>query len=210
MSAPEISPRLIGIAGPSCAGKSELARRLAEQLSAPVLPLDSYYYDLSHLAPAERGQQNFDAPQMLDYDLFLRHLAELSQGREIARPIYDFSSHCRTGQADIVRPGRFLIVEGLFLFYWEAVRTLLKARVFVDLDEQSCLQRRLRRDVQERGRTPESVKAQFAGTVRPMAEKYITPTRRFADLIVRGDDPLEKSVAAVMALLNLSGNTGNL
>jgi uridine kinase len=194
-------PQLIGIAGPSCAGKSELARGLARALSAPILPLDGYYLDLSHLSTDERARRNFDMPDVLDHELFVRHLTELHQGHEIARPVYDYATHCRTGQVETVRPTPFLIIEGLFLFYWEAVRDLLALRIFVDLDDQSCLERRLVRDVQQRGRTAESVRTQYSETVRPMAEKYIGPTRTFADLVLRGDAPLEDSVAAVLVLV---------
>ncbi len=193
-------PCLIGIAGPSCAGKTELARRLATSLPAPILSQDSYYPDLSHLALAERAQCNFDLPEVLDSALLVQHLTALRHGDEIARPIYDFATHTRGGQVEIVKPAPFIVVEGLFLLYWEQVRKLLSVRVFVDLDERSCLERRLLRDVKERGRVPESVRRQFAETVLPMAKKYIQPTRSLADLVVRGDAPLEESVAAVSAL----------
>jgi uridine kinase len=192
-------PYLIGIAGPSCAGKSELTRQLSRLLSATVLPLDSYYRDLSHLPLEERACQNFDTPEAIDHQLFAEHLEALAAGREIRRPVYDFATHSRTGQTETVRPERYIIVEGLFVLYWEDVRRMLTTKVFVDLDDRACLDRRILRDVKERGRTPESVILQFSETVRPMAEKYIRPTRAFADVAVCGDDPLEASVAAVVA-----------
>ncbi|MFB3813175.1 MAG: uridine kinase [Terriglobales bacterium] len=191
-------PYLVGIAGPSCAGKTELSRHLARLLSATILPLDCYYFDLSHLPPEERARNNFDIPTALDHDLFLQHLEALNRGEEIARPVYDFARHCRSGQVEIVEPGRYIIVEGLFVLYWEDVRNTFGTRVFVDLDDKSCLDRRIVRDVEERGRTPESVIWQFTETVRPMAERYIRPTKQFADVVVRGDCPIEASVAAVM------------
>ncbi len=194
-------PFLIGIAGPSCAGKTELSRRLSVLLAAPVLPLDGYYLDLSHLPPAERMQCNFDLPEVLDHDLFVRHLTALGQGHPISRPVYDFATHLRTGRLQAVSPAVVILVEGLLLLHWEEVRNLLSLRVYVDLDDQSCLERRLLRDGKERGRSPESVRRQYAETVRPMAEKYVYPTRSFADLVVRGDAPLEDSAAAVMARL---------
>jgi uridine kinase len=197
MSAPQ--SYLIGIAGPSCAGKTELSRHLARLLSAAVLPLDCYYFDLSHLPLSDRARSNFDVPDALDHELFLSHLTALHQGHEIPRPVYDFATHSRTDKVDIVKPGRFIIVEGLFILYWEDVHHVFGTKVFVDLDDKSCLDRRIQRDVKERGRTPESVIFQFSETVRPMAEKYIRPTHRFADLVVCGDDPIDRSVAAVMA-----------
>ncbi len=190
---------LIGIAGPSCAGKTELSRQLARLLSAAILPLDCYYFDLSHLPLQERARQNFDVPDALDHDLFLKHLTMLNRGEAIPRPVYDFATHARTGRVEIVQPGRFILVEGLFVLYWEDVRQTFGTKVFVDLDDKTCLDRRILRDVKERGRTPESVVLQFTETVRPMAEKYIRPTHAVADLVVRGDDPIDASVAAVMA-----------
>ena len=214
MSSPVSKPYLIGIAGPSCAGKTELTRRLARLLSSPqhadsaragdpvsvaVLPLDCYYPDLSHLPPAERARHNFDQPTAFDYALFHAHLSALASGRPVERPVYDFATHTRTAQLEVIRPGRYLLVEGLFVLYWPPVRALLATKVFVDLDDRQCLERRIARDVAERGRTAESVIAQFNQTVRPMAEQFIRPTHQFADLIVRGDDSLDASVAAVMA-----------
>ena len=192
-------PYLIGIAGPSCGGKTKLARHLSRRLSAVILPLDCYYFDLSHLPLAERAHSNFDVPEALDRELFLAHVAGLSQGQEIPRPVYDFAIHSRTGRVEIVKPGRFVIVEGLFGLYWEEARKLFRTKVFVDLDDKSCLERRIARDVRERGRTPESVLQQFNETVRPMAETYIRPTQSFSDLTVRGDDSIDHSIAAVMA-----------
>ncbi len=195
----EVKPYLIGIAGPSCAGKTELSRHLARLLSAAILPLDCYYFDLSHLPLEQRARHNFDIPSALDHDLFLQHLQMLHRGEPAPRPVYDFATHSRTGRVEVVKPGRFIIVEGLFVLYWEDVRNTFATRVFVDLDDKTCLDRRILRDVKERGRTPESVILQFTETVRPMAEKYIRPTHAFADVVVCGDDPIDASVAAVMA-----------
>lgn len=192
-------PYMIGVAGPSCAGKTELAERLSVLLPAPVLALDNYYLDYSERPLNERAQLNFDIPESLDHDLFRAHVLALSRGEEIARPVYDFTSHTRTRATKPVKPGPFVIVEGLFVLHWEDVRSLLDTRVFVDLDDRTCLGRRIFRDVNERGRTPESVIIQFSQMVRPMAEKYVRPTRSFADVVVFGDDPIDASVAVVMA-----------
>jgi len=195
----DAKPYLIGIAGPSCAGKTELTRHLTLSLSAAVLPLDCYYVDLSHLPLAQRAQHNFDHPDSLDHMLFRAHLKALARGESVERPVYDFATHSRTAATNQIRPGRFVLVDGLFVLFWDELRELLHTKVFVDLDDKLCLERRIVRDVRERGRTPESVIAQFNRTVRPMAEAYIRPTHGFADVVVRGDDPIEASVAAVMA-----------
>ncbi len=192
-------PYMIGIAGPSCAGKSELSRHLAARLPAIVLPLDCYYLDLSDRPIEERAKFNFDEPGALDHDLFLRQLLALAEGKEIKRPVYDFSIHTRIKQTELVKPGRFVVVEGLFVLYWEDVRALFGTRVFVDLPDAPCLERRIVRDVRERGRTPDSVCRQFAETVQPMAALHVRPTKAFADLAIPGDNPIKNSVEAVLA-----------
>ena len=191
-------PHLIGVAGPSCAGKTELARAVADRLHAPIISLDSYYVDLAHLPFEERPRTNFDVPESLDKDLLVNQLRQLSRGEEIHVPVYDFTRHVRASDTRCVRAWEFVIVEGLFALYWQELRALLKTTVFVYANDDICFARRLERDVRERGRTSESVREQFDSTVRPMAERYILPTRRFADLVLSGTDPLEQSVATVL------------
>ncbi len=192
-------PYLIGIAGPSCSGKSELSRYLARALGAEVLALDSYYVELAHLPLEERARRNFDLPEALDHGLLAAQLAALAEGRTIEKPVYDFARHTRAPQVEIVHPGEFLIVEGLFALYWEEIRRLMGTRVFMEASDEVCLERRLERDIRERGRTRESVLEQYRTTVRPMAEQYILPTRGFADLVISGVEPLERTSAAVLA-----------
>lgn len=189
---------LVGVAGPSCAGKTELSRHLAARLGAVVLPLDCYYFDLSDRPLEERVRFNFDEPQALDHSLFLSHVSALKAGREIARPVYDFATHTRTKSVQPMLPSRFVVVEGLFVLYWEDVRSLFGTMVFVNLPDEPCLQRRIFRDVRERGRTPESVRRQFAETVQPMAAQYVHPTMAFADLTIPGDNPIQQSVDLVV------------
>lgn len=190
---------IIAIAGPSCAGKTELAKALSHELCCSVLPLDCYYCDLSHLAAADRPKENFDAPTALDEGLLIEQVAQLSAGRTIERPVYDFATHSRVPRRDSFAAGRFLIVEGLFALYWAEIRKLAGTKVFVDAPDSVCLSRRILRDVRERGRTPESVVAQFTNTVQPMAELHVRPTRRFADLVLSGEQPLGVSTSAVIA-----------
>ncbi len=198
-TAVRVRPYLIGIAGPSCAGKSELSKQLAAQLPAIVLPLDCYYLDLSDRPIEERARFNFDEPGALDHDLFLRQLTALTEGKEIECPVYDFSIHTRIKQTELVKPSSFIVVEGLFVLYWQDVRALFGTKVFVDLPDKLCLERRIVRDVRERGRTPESVHRQFAETVQPMAALHVRPTKAFADLAIAGDIPIQKSVDTVLA-----------
>src|SRR5260221_728004 len=175
---------LIGIAGPSGSGKTALARRLALATHAPLVSLDSYYRDLSHLQPEQRARTNFDEPASLEETLLFEQMRAMADGRAVAVPHYDFSTHTRVAGADLIQPGELVVVEGLLLLYWRELRDLLTVRVYVDLEDEACLARRAARDIRERGRTPECVQRQYDNVVRPMAEQYIWPTKRHADLVV--------------------------
>src|SRR5438067_8048157 len=191
-------PYLIAIAGPSCSGKSTLARELAAILPATIFTLDSYYHDLSHLPFAERVATNFDHPDSMDSALITNHIQALMNGEEILRPVYDFTTHTRTNRTEAMRSREFLIVEGLFTLYWPELRELASLKVFMEASHRLCLPRRQARDIAERGRTIDSVQQQYAATVQPMTDQYINPTREFANLVLKGDDPVEKSAAAVL------------
>jgi uridine kinase len=195
---------LIGIAGPSGAGKSYLARHLSECLRAPVLSLDHYYRDLSHLPPEVRARSNFDEPSALEHDLLIAQVAQLAERHTIAVPTYDFSVHTRTGQTQPFAPAPFVIVEGLFTLHWPELRNLLGTRVYVEMTDDICLQRRQDRDVRERGRTPESVIEQFRLTVLPMAERYVRPTQEHAHIVVFGSAPIGEEVDRVLEHVRLN------
>jgi uridine kinase len=194
-------PLLIGIAGPSCAGKTLLAGRLAFELDAPIVALDCYYHSLDHLPLEQRALSNFDVPDSLDAGLLARHVDQLARGEEVHVPVYDFSRHTRTTGVRVVRATRYALIEGLFTLHWEAVRERLGVKIFVGAPEDVCLKRRIERDVRERGRTPESVIEQCRTTVEPMAKKYVLPTAAFADLVLDGEARLGDSVAAALALI---------
>ena len=195
-------PHIIGVAGPSCSGKSEIARRLIKQFSEMnpvILTLDSYYNDLSPLDPEERKKRNFDVPAALDHELLREQLLALANGGTIEKPVYDFATHTRSPQSELIVPGELIIIEGLFALYWEKIREVFHTSVFVTLHDHVCLSRRIQRDTKNRGRSHESVLSQYTETVRPMNEKYILPTKTFADIVVNGEDPLERSTALIMA-----------
>jgi len=200
-----LKPLLIGIAGPSCAGKSELAQRLGALLPATVVSLDRYYRDLSHLSFEERTRWNFDVPDALELDLLASHLKALAAGETVEIPVYDFTQHVRTSRRTQVAAADCVVFEGLFTLYREDIRALLDFRVFVEAPDEVCFARRLERDVRERGRTPESVRQQFESTVRPMAERYILPTRVYADVVLDGTAPREALVESVLHELERRG-----
>ena len=196
-------PCLLGIAGPSCSGKTTLARFLAAALPGEnlVLSLDSYYRDFAHLSPAEKTGFNFDAPEALDLELLYQHLQTLVRGTGIDRPVYQFATHSRAPRGEWVEPGDHVIVEGLFALYWPQLRGLYRASIFVQASDSLCLQRRLSRDVAERGRSRASVLAQYQTQVHPMCQRFVLPTRTHADQIADGAVPVAESGAALLAFL---------
>jgi uridine kinase len=195
------NPYIISIAGASCAGKTSLARQLKLQLpaGAVIVALDSYYRDLSALDFADREKQNFDEPDALDWDLFMEHLAELASGREIAKPVYDFSMHTRAPETETVTPEDYVIIEGLLALYREDARGYYQTSVFIEVSDAVSFSRRLERDTVERGRTPDSVRAQYEQTVRPMYNRYVKSALYHADVVVDGEASIEGSAASVIA-----------
>ncbi len=189
---------IIAIAGPSCAGKTETSKSVARLLNASIISLDSYYRDLTHLPIEDRAKFNFDEPAAIDHELLIEQLREITADKTIYTPVYDFATHNRTKKAVHIDPGPFLILEGLFVLYWDDVRYLCDTTVYVDAPDETCLQRRRYRDVRERGRTVESVMKQYTETVRPMAEKYVWPTRSRADIVLSGTDSLDHCASLVL------------
>jgi uridine kinase len=204
-----MKPYLIGIAGPSCAGKSYLSTHLARHLNAVMLNLDSYYAELNHLSPGQRAHFNFDAPESLDSPLLIEHVRQLSHGEAIEKPIYNFKNHSRTGRTERLEAREFIIIEGLFALYWEEIRAVQATKVFVDLGEEICLARRIERDIRERGRTRESVLEQFQSTVQPMAQRYVHPTRQFADVVLTGDGAIADEMERVLKHIKNGSSRGS-
>jgi uridine kinase len=198
-----MKPHIIGIAGPSSSGKTELARQLAAKLpGTSIVSLDSYYRGMPEIPLEARKKVNFDHPDALEWPLLHQHLQALVEGQPCDEPVYSFSEYARTPLTKRIEPSEFVIVEGLFVFHWPELRGLLDTKIYVETDPGVCFNRRLRRDVAERGRSPQSVCEQYQRTVRPSAEWFVIPTRKFADLVVSGDKPLANSTAAVMSALD--------
>lgn len=195
-------PRMIALTGASGSGKTTLCRELARVLNGLHFPLDHYYRDLSHLPVAQRAASNFDDPAMLEAELLCEHLTALSRGEAIERPIYDFATHSRvTGQTETIQPREMIFVEGLFAWSYATARPLFHFSIYVDAPDGLCFDRRLRRDVEERGRTPESVRQQYDSTVRPCGLAFIRPLADLMDLVIDGSDALDYKVEAVLAAL---------
>jgi len=198
-----MSAHIIGIAGPSSSGKTELSRQVARRLpGTSIVSLDSYYRGMEEIPLEARKKVNFDHPDALDWELLHEHLVAIAAGRAFDEPVYSFADYARTAGTRRIEPAEFLIVEGLFVLYWPELRSMLHTKVYVQTDPAVCFQRRLSRDVAERGRTPESVREQYEKTVRPSAEWFVYPTEKFADLAVSGEQPLDRSTAAVIAALS--------
>jgi uridine kinase len=197
---------VLGIAGCSGSGKTTLAAELARTLDGVHFPLDHYYRDLSHLPFAERIRQNFDDPGVIESPLLASHVAALARGEAIERPVYDFASHTRVpGRTETVCAAGVLIVEGLFTLVYPELLSLFQLRIYVDTPDDLCFERRMRRDLEERGRSPESVRQQYDATVRPAAEQCVRPSAANADLILDGTGALDWKVERVLHELRVRG-----
>lgn len=189
-------PVLIGIAGASCSGKTELARALYRHFEdqSVLFPLDHYYVDRSSVPEPERSAFNFDHPDALDAPLLVAQVKALRAGQIIEQPRYSFVTHSRLEDTEPLAPHAIVFVEGLFSLYWPELRDLLDLKIYVETDDEECHRRRLRRDVAERGRSVESIEKQYNETVRPMAMTYVRPTKQYADLVVSGAQPIDDGV----------------
>jgi uridine kinase len=181
------SPLVIGIAGGSGSGKTTLANLILERVGRDriaYLQHDAYYKDLSALPPNQRMTINFDHPDSLDTDLLIEHVRQLKQNHPVDLPCYDFKHHTRTGETIRVEPSPVIMVEGILIFADAVLRELLDVKIFVDTDSDIRFIRRLKRDIEERGRTTEMVVHQYLSTVRPMHLEFVEPSKRYADVIV--------------------------
>ena len=182
---------IVGIAGASASGKSLIASTIYNELRAKVgddhigvITEDCYYKDQSHLSMEEREKTNYDHPNALDHDLLCKHLEQLIQGNAVEVPEYSYPEHTRIATTTSLTPKKVIILEGILLLTDPRLRDLMHATVFMDTPLDICLLRRVKRDVEDRGRSMESVLKQYQDTVRPMFMQFIEPSKQYADIIV--------------------------
>lgn len=194
----------IGVAGGSGSGKTTVAHNLVNAFKsedAVLVEQDAYYTELNHLTIEEKAKVNFDHPNSIEFELLKKHLIKLSKGEGIERPIYDFKTHSRKEETVSIHPSKIVIVEGILLFAVPEIRDLFDVKIFVDTDADEMLLRRIERDINERGRTFESVKNQYLNTVKPMYLEFCEPSKRYADVIIpRGG---ENKIAINMIIAKL-------
>lgn len=180
-------PILIGITGGTGSGKSTIAREICNKFDENCIvkiEQDSYYKNQSHLSFEDRIKTNYDHPDAFDTDLLVEQLNKLIDGETIQKPVYDFEHHTRKLETVTVEPREIVIVEGILIFQEEAIRDLLNIKIYVDTDADVRIIRRLVRDINERGRTLDSVISQYLNVVKPMHNQFVEPTKRNADIIV--------------------------
>jgi uridine kinase len=179
---------IIGIAGGTASGKTSLAKRLAKTYgksnSVLIIRQDDYYKDQRHMTMAERLKVNYDHPLAFDNDLLAHHLRDLSTGKGVHKPTYDFTQYTRAEAVEVLQPADVIVIEGLFILEDELLRSLCDIKLFVDTPADVRFIRRLKRDVRDRGRSMDLVIDQYLTTVRMMHDTFIEPSKRYADVIV--------------------------
>lgn len=182
-----MKPLVIGITGGSGSGKSTVAKSIFDSVpekKIAIIEQDAYYKDQSHLSMEDRVKTNYDHPLAFDTDLLIAHIEQLKQGKAIEKPQYDFSQHTRSLKTLCVEPRDIIMVEGIMLLEDERLRALLDIKIFVDTDPDLRIIRRIKRDMEQRGRTLDSVIEQYLLTVKPAHELFIEPSKKYADIII--------------------------
>lgn len=197
---PSANTRVLAIAGPSGSGKTTLAELVADRLpgGAVIFPLDAYYVDQRSVP---EGSINVDAPQAFDHVLIFDQLRQLVSGLPVQQPIYDYATHQRAPVRRTVQPLPYLIIEGIYALYWPEVRRLVNTSVFLTLEHDQCLERRIERDIRERSRTRTTVVYQYERSVRPMYDLHIHPTREHATLVLDARASAPQLAARVLRAL---------
>lgn len=195
---------IIGIAGGTGSGKTTVVSQIIDQLKneeVDVISQDSYYQDTSHLEFDERKKINFDHPKSIDFDLLVSHLKDLKAGKTIQQPVYSFIDHNRTSETITIYPRKVIIVEGILILTHSDVRAMFDIKIYVHADSDERLIRRLKRDINDRGRDLEEVLWRYQTTLKPMHQQFIEPTKEFADIIIPTNRPNNVAVDIVQTII---------
>jgi uridine kinase len=196
---------ILGIAGGTGCGKTTVVNTILNELSESdvgVISQDSYYKDTSHLSYDERIKINFDHPRSIDFDLLKEHLEHLKKGLSIEQPIYSFVKHNRTGDTIKTHPRKVMIVEGILILSHPDIRELFDIKIFVHADSDERLIRRIKRDINERGRDIDEVLSRYQTTLKPMHQQFIEPMKEYADLIIPNNKYNTVAVDIVKTIIN--------
>ncbi len=199
-------PIVFGVAGGTASGKTTVAREILGAVGASqiaYLPHDAYYRDQPDLSLEERSKVNYDHPNSLETKLLIKHIRALIAGKSVEVPVYDFTIHRRTQDTVTVEPSPIILVDGILIFTKRKLRELMDIKVFVDTPADVRFIRRMKRDIEERGRTLDSVVAQYLETVRPMHIKFVEPSKQFADVIIPNGGMNRVAVEMVVSRLNV-------
>ncbi|MEX0843707.1 MAG: uridine kinase [Balneolaceae bacterium] len=197
-------PLVIGVAGGSGSGKTTVVNYICEEFAADnILRIehDSYYRELKYLPFEERVKQNFDHPASLETELMIRHIEALMEGYPVEVPVYDFDLHTRKEETITATPSDVILIDGILIFSEPELLNLIDVKIFVDTDDDVRLLRRLQRDIQERGRSVDSVLAQYEKFVRPMHLEFVEPSKRYADIIIPRGGKNKVALQMVSALI---------
>jgi len=205
-------PMLIGIGGASGSGKTTIAetiisnlpdisKDLNRSLTAIIFGMDNYYNDQSNISFEERQKTNYDIPKAFEWPLMKKHLSEFLQGKIIERPVYSFAEHTREKRIEVIRPADLIIFEGILALYDKDICKMMNYKFFVNTDLDVCLMRRMKRDMEERGRTFESISKQWEDTVKPSYIGYILPSIKNADFSINWEGDTKKPIQGIVAII---------
>lgn len=196
---------ILGIAGGTGSGKTTVVNKILRELPAEevtILSQDSYYNQNDHMTYQERCRINFDHPTAIDFDLLISHVEKLKQGEIIEQPVYSFATHNRMPEKVKTYPKKVVILEGILIFTDKRLRDLIDIKVYVHADSDERLIRRLKRDLQERGRSIEEVLDRYQSTLKPMHQEFIEPTKSYADIIIPNDNYNNVAIDIVRTVIN--------
>ena len=194
-------PFLVGIAGGSGSGKTTLANEISsnyDQKKVAIIEQDSYYINIPTINLKQKKKFNFDHPSAIDLTLFEKDLKSLLQGKTINVPLYDFKTHSRLKEYRELKPHQIIVVEGILVLHYPQIRNLFSLKIFVDTPEDLRFNRRQKRDINERGRNEENIIEQYVNSVRPMHDKFVEPSKYFADEIILGENRLDEIIGSII------------